>query len=168
MIPENILNKMSEADRRAIGQQTIEEATDGYHDRIEREESKVFTQWLSLHEIPCLRANPSKKSTIMAGWPDYSIFWNGDVIFIELKSPGRKLRPEQDKVLKMLATQGFKVRVCYSAKEAIERVREWRDSFAKPKHGMGNPYRCEECGTYISADMQICLDCDRANQDRFD
>jgi hypothetical protein len=164
LIPNNILDKMSVADRKAIGQQTIEEATQAYHARIEREEDKIFHNYLLLNGCMFLRANPARKSTILPGWPDYTIFYEGAVFFVELKSKGKKLRPSQDEVCKQLTVSGFTVRVCYSAQEAIDRLKDWKRKRTKrPRIN-----HCEECGKVIANDMYICLDCGRANQETED
>ncbi len=45
----------------------------------------------------------------MAGVPDRCVFLNGQTYFVELKAPGRKLRPLQEYRKKQLEDLGFKV-----------------------------------------------------------
>lgn len=52
----------------------------------------------------------------MAGVPDRCVFLNGQTYFVELKAPGRKLRPLQEYRKKQLEGLGFKVFVVDSMK----------------------------------------------------
>lgn len=164
LLPNNILNKMNPADRKAIGQQTTDEAEEAYNARIERYEDKIFANYLRLKEFLFLRANPARKSTIKPGWPDYTIFHAGHVLFIELKSPGKNLRPDQDEVCKQLTLEGFPVHVCHSAKDAINEVNRWanvRDAIT----GMMEWEKCEECGNRCPCGDGLCGACVNINNE---
>lgn len=56
----------------------------------------------------------------MRGFPDRTILGNGKCFFIEFKSPGEPLKPNQRRWKRILERVGFKVYVCYSAEEAKE------------------------------------------------
>jgi hypothetical protein len=123
VIPENILSKMSRKDREALGQNTAEEAIEKANHALEREEQKIFAQWLGFHHIPFVRARSDKPSTIRVGWPDFSIFRNGKTLFIEMKVYGGVLSKEQGEVAHELTTQGFFYCTERSSSDAIERTR---------------------------------------------
>lgn len=65
--------------------------------------------------IKDLRLNGWEAHKVMkssrAGWPDIEAFKNGKTIFIEVKSKGKKAKPLQLHVHRLLEKQGFKVYV---------------------------------------------------------
>ena len=67
-------------------------------------------------------------SLSMAGLPDRLILMpRGKVIFVELKSPGKKLRPVQIKRKRQLEGLGFKV-YCIDDVKQIEKILKGRDA----------------------------------------
>jgi len=122
-LPENILKRMSAADRKAAGQKTAGEAQAAFVVRSEKKEQDILIQWLHLRGYPFCRARMDKKSTINEGWPDFTVFHNGKVALVEMKVPGGKLSFPQEMCIKALCAEGILVTVCYSAAEAIEWLR---------------------------------------------
>lgn len=96
--------------------------------RTERRNQHLFAQWLYLHErdgeLVWNQARTDKKSTMRAGFPDFSIFKNGRTLFIEMKAPCGTLERDQLCFQQRLERQQFWFFVCYSAEEAIELVRQ--------------------------------------------
>ena len=126
LVADNILRCMSPEDRKAVGQQTSVEALESYVAKGERSECKIFESWLNLNNLYFIRPNPSVKSTIQIGHPDYTIFWNGTCLFIEMKGPKGKVSDEQFHSMELLRHLGFTAVVCYSADHAIATVKSWK------------------------------------------
>lgn len=120
LLPENILKRMSAADRKAIKQTTAEEAGAKYNLKLEREDHRTFSKWCSLNQIYYLWSRTDKAVTIQVGHPDFSLFYRGLTLFIEFKRSGQKLSKEQEIAKDRLTKQHFDFSVCYSAEEAIK------------------------------------------------
>jgi len=86
----------------------------------EKEMHRLFANWLNLQEFLFLEARMDKPSTIMEGWPDFTVFHKGKTAFVELKVLGASLREEQAACIAALRQDGFAVAVCRSAQEAID------------------------------------------------
>lgn len=130
IVPDNILKLMNPKDRpKGNAGKTREESEQAYSFRLEKEDHKIFSQWLDMKGIPYIHAQNHKKSTIKIGWPDYTILYQGRAICIEMKAKGGKCSEEQLKTLGNLDATGTLCRVCYSATEAIEMIRFWIKSF---------------------------------------
>ena len=84
-----------------------------------------FIAWLRIKELPYLHADPSRRSTIAKGWPDFTVFYgkgnlgNPTHIFVEFKVPGGKLRPDQEACHRRMAAAGESVLVTSDLAEAI-------------------------------------------------
>ncbi len=75
---------------------------------------------------------------VSPGWsgvPDRLCLWpGGRIMFVELKKPGKKPRPLQEKRLRQLREMGFDVGVVSSKEEAVA---------LKSKHGENEPAKNE-------------------------
>lgn len=59
-----------------------------------------------------------------AGFPDVMCIWSGGICFIEFKRPGGRLTDNQIEWLIRLKQRGFRAKVCRSADEAMDFLRE--------------------------------------------
>ena len=58
------------------------------------------------------------------GAPDLALYWNHGHALIEVKRPGGKVSPEQEKIHAQLAEMGFTVGICTSTAEAFAFLKE--------------------------------------------
>lgn len=135
ILPPNILNKMSPADRRPMGKAgvTNAEALAKQQERLEKDIHKNISNWLNLHNIFFIRSRMDRKTTNGNGLPDYVIVLPCDptkdgqyfslpsCLMVEVKRPSNKLSQAQvDFHDNYLEKTKFPVRVVYSAQECIE------------------------------------------------
>ena len=78
-----------------------------------------FIAWLRIKELPYCHCNPTRRSTIAKGWPDFGIFHDGRHVFIEFKIPGGRLSEDQELCHRKLAAAGESVLVTSDLAEAI-------------------------------------------------
>jgi hypothetical protein len=123
IIANNLLEKMSAADRKQYGKMgwTAEESHDKESLKLERKLHAEFNGFLRRHEFDLvIHGDPRKKSQLPPGWPDYSIFKDAKVLFIEFKVNGNRLSDIQKIVTGLLLAQGFTVRVLHAYGEAVD------------------------------------------------
>jgi len=127
ILPENILRAMSPPDRKryAAGQLTADEALRKAATRAEREEHKVFINWLSQHEIEFRHDRMDRRTSGTLGWPDFTIVHGGRALLGDFKVYGNKLSPEQQHRFDRLLRGGTEVRIWSSANQAIRQTRGW-------------------------------------------
>jgi hypothetical protein len=128
IIPENLLSKMSATDRKQFGKagRTMPEHIAEYSLKLERDLHNDFSGFLKRHEFDLvIHTSPAKKSPIKLGWPDYTIFKGGKILFIEFKVGANVLSEDQRTVIAQLLTEGFTVRVLYSYTEAVKGTLEF-------------------------------------------
>jgi hypothetical protein len=124
-LPEKVLRLMSPEDRRLIGQQSASEAQCALCASLERRQQKLFASWLQYRELYYIQARSDKRSTIRVGHPDFTIFHNHKVLFIEMKSENGVLSTDQQECGLRLMKQGFVWLVCHNAREAIDQTKEF-------------------------------------------
>ena len=80
-----------------------------------------FSGWLNMRKgiFSYCHADPSRKSTIRKGWPDYTILRKGRALCIELKVPINDLSNDQKDVFGELIATENDVFVCFSVGDAI-------------------------------------------------
>jgi hypothetical protein len=100
----------------------IDAATERKNERADHDQ---FINYCNLKGISYIHANPTRKSTIRVGWPDFSLFFCGRVAFIEFKGLGRQLTHEQDAIRRELEANGFFYFVAHSLSEAIDAVQTY-------------------------------------------
>lgn len=84
---------------------------------LERRVEQPVVEWLRARGCVCLKLNLIGST----GWPDRLILIpGGQVVFIEFKRPGERLRRNQPHRVAMLRALGFTVKVYDDAKTAIE------------------------------------------------
>lgn len=120
-LPDRVLRLIDPADRKPLGKAglTHDEAQQKAAVRLERELHEQFTNWLKLHRLPYIHAAMCKKSTIRAGWPDFTVVYGRGVCCVEFKAPGGVVSPDQREVISGLLALGTPVLVTESAAEAI-------------------------------------------------
>ena len=126
-LPEKVLSKMEAADR-PKGVLTAVEATEKELKRSEREEQRLFNNWLLLAEERgelWFNWNAThKRVTCRVGTPDFLIVPMGrPAYWIEFKLPSGRFSQEQCKVINTLMDLGQAVFIVPSADEAIRIVR---------------------------------------------
>jgi VRR-NUC domain-containing protein len=89
--------------------------------RLERQEQKVFANYLLLHGYMPIWHRTDKPTGCAAGVPDFVIpISHGRIAWFEFKLPGKKLSKDQEKFRQYLESVGHKLFVVYSAQEAIQ------------------------------------------------
>ena len=124
-MPENILKRMSPSDREALGKagQLAENAGVKALRRIEREEQKLSSRWLTLNGIPFYNTRADKRSTVSAGLPDFAIFCDSRILLVEMKAKNGRLSSEQQAMVAAIERRGTPVHICRSMQEARELVK---------------------------------------------
>ena len=126
ILPDHLLRLIDPRDRPpGSAGLTAAEATDKNTQRLEREEQRLFCQWLNLHEslgeLTYDWSRTDKRTTRRLGAPDFVVYLpKALTLFLEFKAEGAKLTLEQQKQAAILDKLGFVVRVVRSAQEAIE------------------------------------------------
>lgn len=125
LLPSSFLEKIVKEDRPegSAGWTSLESQERGGR-REEIKEQKEFARWLKFKGIIFYNPRTDKKSTIMEGAADFSIFHNKTTLFIEFKALGQKLSPEQIKFSSAVYDQGFSYVIAFSHMEAIELCRK--------------------------------------------
>jgi hypothetical protein len=73
-----------------------------------------------------IRGARLKRMGLVAGWPDLQLLHKGKYYGIEVKTPVGKLSPAQSELHEKLKSQGAKVAVVKSEKEAMDLIYEWK------------------------------------------
>lgn len=126
VLPSNILRLMSPEDRRkyAKGQFTPEETCERIAAGEEKLLHKQFLNWLLRHEIDYRHSRMDKRTRDQVGMPDFHVWRGTRHCFVEMKSDGGRLRPEQEAFLARQARRGTPVLVTNSYKDACNFVIE--------------------------------------------
>lgn len=75
----------------------------------ENEIHQAFIAWLNKAGVLFRHDRTDKRTTTKIGEPDFAMYEDGRVLFVEFKALGGKLRPEQIKRKKQLEDAGCKV-----------------------------------------------------------
>lgn len=126
-ITDAMLERMDPQDRKALGKRglTAAEAEQIRDTRDERELQGQFAGWLKRNAVHYIHANPTRKSTIRKGAPDFYCMREGRVMCIEFKLGRNELTDEQKLVLHELALLGIPAFVCYDYPGATDLVRKY-------------------------------------------
>jgi len=120
ILPSNILRRIAPKDRKAMGKAgMLPEEAEAV--QVAKSEKELHTQILSMlmrEGIHAFRARMDKKSTIAKGHPDIWFALGGRACAMEVKMPGKPLRPEQEQVISLMRQNGWKVAVVHSYAEA--------------------------------------------------
>ncbi len=94
VIPNNILEKMSATDRKSLGRvagMTADEAITKANHVAEVKTHREIENWLRMRSILFIHSRTDRKSTIAAGWPDFTAMYDGRVACVEIKTLCGKL-----------------------------------------------------------------------------
>jgi hypothetical protein len=125
VIPDNLVRRMSEEDRKKYGVKTAEEVDAEVEIKLERNLHNKFINFLNRHSLGYYHADMSRKSTIASGLPDFGVFRGSRIIFIEFKIGKNVLSEVQKNRIGIMLLDNNRVGVCYSYAEAIRLVKEF-------------------------------------------
>ena len=115
ILPDRILNKIADPkERKKLGRAGITacEAWRRETTKLERKIHDEFASWCRRNEITFWHSNPTRKSSIGVGLPDFLCVRGGRCIGIEFKVYPNTLSPEQLLKISELREHGTGVCVC--------------------------------------------------------
>jgi hypothetical protein len=122
-IPPHFINLMSPEDRKKFGVHTAEEIQADNNLKTEREIHSQFFSWLRRHGFTDFyHSDPVRRPTIQAGLPDFGIYRDSRIIFIEFKVKPNGLSEVQESVFQRMGASGNVILICYSYDEARRAV----------------------------------------------
>jgi hypothetical protein len=126
-LPENILKRMDQADRKALGKagRTWQEITATNEHKSELDLHNDFINWLRRNQVHYIHANPTRRSTIREGAPDFYCMREGRVICIEFKVGHNYLSETQKAVVVELTEFQIPVFVCHDYETATSLVAKY-------------------------------------------
>lgn len=89
---------------------------------LESKVERLVVQYCESHDILCEKLVLAS----MAGWPDRTLLYRGQVMFLELKRPGERPSPLQQYVLDGLTRKGFHARWADNADKATHIIHNWK------------------------------------------
>ena len=124
--PSRFLDKIDFRDRPVgIAGWTESDVEKHHADKSEKKERVHFDGWLNRNGLLWRSDRMDKRTNCRVGWPDYEIFYNGQVLLIEWKSSGQNLSQDQDNVRRDFVNLGFKYLVEYDYATATKDVTEF-------------------------------------------
>lgn len=81
-------------------------------------------QWCHDNGVAYSHANPTKRSRMTPGCPDFGIVWKGSTLWLECKSATGELRPDQSAWIKQAKDQGVQVSIVTSMQQFYELIRQ--------------------------------------------
>ena len=125
-IPPNLIRWMSGEDRKKLGVRTNEEIDAQVSLKLEREVHSQFISWLRRNGFEDFyHSDPVRRPTIQAGLPDFGIFRDSRILFIEMKVGKNTLSETQEKVFQRMGADGNVILVCYGYEEAYQATRRF-------------------------------------------
>lgn len=127
-LPENILKRMSKADRAKLGKSGLLacEAQARYNAKSEKRVHTQIENWLRLNDIFYVHSRTDRKTTNQVGLPDFLFAWPfaGEIrpVAVEVKVNGNKLSPEQAKVRQQMIRNWWKYFLVSSLGDMIEQI----------------------------------------------
>jgi hypothetical protein len=125
VIHENLARLMSKEDREKYGIETMDEVEARQEIQLEKELHELFIQYLNRKEYGYYHAAMDKKSPFVIGMPDFGVYRNSRIIWIEFKIGKKKLREEQRNQVAKMLTDGNEVRVCYNYADATNEIEKF-------------------------------------------
>lgn len=118
-IPPNIARLMSPADRKAYGVLTPDEQKQRSELTLERNIHHEFGKWLYRHEFTdYYHSDPVKRPTIKKGLPDFGVYRDSRIIWIEFKVHPNWLSQDQEECFQRMGRNGNIIMICYASQEA--------------------------------------------------
>lgn len=122
-IPPHFINWMSPEDRKKFGVHTGAENQAANDLKLEREIHSQFFSWLRRSGFKHFyHSDPVRRPTIMAGLPDFGVFRDSRIIFVEFKVKPNGLTETQEEVFPQMGASGNIILICYSYDEARRAV----------------------------------------------
>ena len=119
LVPPHIARLMSPADRKANGILTPEEESAQHNLTLEREIHSQFGSWLYRHGFcDYYHSDPARRPTIKAGIPDFGVYRDSRIIWVEFKVKPNGLSESQEQCFERMGRQGNIIMVCHSSPEA--------------------------------------------------
>jgi hypothetical protein len=120
-VPQNIAKAMAPADRKALGILTPAESAEAATLTLEREIHAQFGGWLYRHGFTDFyHSDPVRRATIKKGLPDFGVYRDSRILFIEFKVKPNGLSPDQESVFERMGANGNVIIVCYAFEEATQ------------------------------------------------
>jgi hypothetical protein len=120
-VPEHIARLMSEEDRKKLGIMTADELAAQSTLILEREIHSQFSSWLYRNGFEDFyHSDPVRRPTIKAGLPDFGIYRNSRILFIEFKVRPNGLSPVQEETFARMGNRGNVILVCYTYEQAVK------------------------------------------------
>ena len=120
VIPPNVARLMSSEDRKRFGILTPEERKAEIDLTLEREIHSQFSGWLYRNGFEdYYHSDPVRRPTIKKGLPDFGIYRDSRIVFIEFKIHPNGLSEDQEIVFGRMGRQGNVILVCYTYEEGI-------------------------------------------------
>ncbi len=122
-LPDSILRRITPAERRASGlpsplSELTVLATVKADKKLEKELQNQIENFLRLRGITVIRSRTDRKTSNNIGTPDLIFAGRGRAVAMEVKLPGRKPTPEQEKFLAALSADGWLVKIVHALDEA--------------------------------------------------
>ena len=113
-LTEQQLARLDPHDRKKLGRRarTRAECLRMETARLERQIHAQFAGFCHRHGVDVWHANPTRKSTIAKGLPDFLCWRGGQAVAVEFKTFPNKLSPEQETKFTELRAHGNTVHVC--------------------------------------------------------
>jgi hypothetical protein len=119
-LPDNILTKMSAADRRKLGVQTSEEAQAAFVAKNEKQLQNAIASLLNLRGIWFCRSRMDRATTQQKGVPDFLLAAGYRPVALEVKFGKGQLSVEQMTTHNAMLRNGWRVHVVRELSEARE------------------------------------------------
>ena len=128
-LPENLRRCIPKEERQKdAALQTSEEIADKQAMENEREMHDCFERWCKVNDLDFVHSRMDRKSTIEAGWPDFTILrgiqYAAKACCVEFKHGDNVLQPIQTEVIARLQTRGIPVLVTNNVAQAIHWTRK--------------------------------------------
>jgi hypothetical protein len=113
VVPEKFLKIMDPKDRQRLGKagRTQKEIAHANYVKSERKIHDQFISFLRRHELPYVHSDPTKKSSIAPGHPDFLVTRGRIGIYIEFKIPPHQLSTVQVEYINFLLQNDNEVHV---------------------------------------------------------
>lgn len=122
-IPPHFINLMSPEDRKKFGVHTNAEHQASNDLTTEREIHNQFCNWLYQKGFSVFyHSDPVRRPTISAGLPDFGVFRDSRILFLEIKVGNNGLSETQEAVFQQMGASGNVILVCHSYDEARRAV----------------------------------------------
>jgi hypothetical protein len=123
LVPAHIARLMSPEDRKANGIETPEEEAQRHNLTLEREIHNQFGSWLYRHGFEdYYHSDPVRRPTIKAGLPDFGVYRDSRIIFIEIKIGKNDLSESQEIVFQRMGEKGNVILICRSYEQCVSAV----------------------------------------------